>query len=127
MIERIKAIVSYYGMSDRAFALKCGIKQNTFSNQVNGARELSLSTVNAILISFEDISSEWLIRGKGEMLNSKNQSKDENTERISRLVDTIATLQGTINEQSKTIQVYEDKVRKLNGELTMLKNERNIR
>lgn len=127
MIERIKAIVSYYGMSDRAFALKCGIKQNTFSNQVNGARELSLSTVNAILISFEDISSEWLIRGKGEMLISKNQSKDENTERISRLVDTIATLQGTINEQAKTIQVYEDKVRKLNGELAMMKNERNIR
>mgnify|MGYP001073256725 FL=1 len=124
MIERIKAIVSYYGMSDRAFALKCGIKQNTFSNQVNGARELSLSTVNAILISFEDISSEWLIRGKGEMLISKNQSKDENTERISRLVDTIATLQGTINEQAKTIQRYEDKVRKLNGELTLLKNER---
>lgn len=127
MIERIKAIVSYYGMSDRAFALKCGIKQNTFSNQVNGARELSLSTVNAILISFEDISSEWLIRGKGEMLISKNQSKDENTERISRLVDTIATLQGTINEQAKTIQVYEDKVRKLNGELTFLKNERNAK
>ena len=114
-------------MSDRAFALKCGIKQNTFSNQMNGARELSLSTVNAILISFEDISSEWLLRGKGEMLISANQSKDENTERISRLVDTIATLQGTINEQAKTIQVYEDKVRKLNGELTMLKNERNIR
>lgn len=127
MIERIKAIVSYYGMSDRAFALKCGIKQNTFSNQVNGARELSLSTVNAILISFEDISSEWLIRGKGEMLISKNQSKDENTERISRLVDTIATLQGTINEQAKTIQVYEDKVRKLTGELTFLKNERNVK
>lgn len=127
MIERIKAIVSYYGMSDRAFALKCGIKQNTFSNQVNGARELSLSTVNAILISFEDISSEWLIRGKGEMLISKNQSKDENTERISRLVDTIATLQGTINEQAKTIQVYEDKVRKLNDELTMIKNERNAK
>ncbi len=127
MIERIKAIISYYSMSDRAFALKCGIKQNTFSNQMNGARELSLSTVNAILISFEDISSEWLLRGKGEMLISANQSKDENTERISRLVDTIATLQGTINEQSKTIQVYEDKVRKLNGELTMLKNERNIR
>lgn len=127
MIERIKAIVSYYSMSDRAFALKCGIKQNTFSNQVNGARELSLSTVNAILISFEDISSEWLIRGKGEMLISKNQSKDENTERISRLVDTIATLQGTINEQAKTIQVYEDKVRKLNGELTFLKNERNAK
>lgn len=127
MTERIKDIISYYGMTDRAFALKCGIKQNTFSNQINGARELSLATINAILITFEDISSEWLLRGKGEMLISANQSKDENTERISRLVDTIATLQGTINEQSKTIQVYEDKVRKLNGELAMMKNERNIR
>ena len=116
MIERIKAIISYYSMSDRAFALKCGIKQNTFSNQMNGARELSLSTVNAILISFEDISSEWLLRGKGEMLISANQSKDENTERISRLVDTIATLQGTINEQLKTIQALQEKERRLNGE-----------
>lgn len=91
---------------------------------MNGARELSLSTVNAILISFEDISSEWLLRGKGEMLISANQSKDENTERISRLVDTIATLQGTINEQSKTIQALQEKERRLNGELAMLKNER---
>ena len=77
--------------------------------------------------NYDDISAEWLFRGKGEMLISKNQSKDENTERISRLVDTIATLQGTINEQAKTIQVYEDKVRKLNGELTFLKNERNAK
>ena len=126
MIERIKAIVSYYGMSDRAFALKCGIKQNTFSNQVNGARELSLSTVNAILISFEDISSEWLIRGKGEMLISKNQSKDENTERISTLIDTITTLQKALNEQTKANLLQGEQIKKLTGELTMLKNEPNF-
>ena len=126
MIERIKAIVSYYGMSDRAFALKCGIKQNTFSNQVNGARELSLSTVNAILISFEDISSEWLIRGKGEMLISKNQSKDENTERISTLIDTITTLQKALNEQTKANLLQGEQIKKLTGELTMLKNERRV-
>ena len=36
---------------------------------------------------------------------------------------TVAAL-NHINEQAKTIQVYEDKVRKLNGELTLLKNER---
>lgn len=113
-------------MSDRAFAIKCGIKQNTFSNQLNGARELSLATINAILITFEDISSDWLLRGKGEMLISDSLKENDNTERISRLVDTITTLQGTINEQTKTIQLLSEENKKLSGELAMLKNERNI-
>ena len=94
------------------------------SRQLNGVSEISVPTINAILDNYDDISAEWLLRGKGEMLISANQSKDENTERISRLVDTIATLQGTINEQSKTIQALQEKERRLNGELAMLKNER---
>jgi hypothetical protein len=124
MISRIRTIISHYQMTDRAFAIKCGIKQNTFSNQLNGARELSLATISAILISFEDISSEWLLRGKGEMLLSAIKP-DSNIERMERLVDTIATLQGTINEQTKTIQLLADENRKVKGELAMLKNERN--
>lgn len=126
MIERIKALVSYYKMTDRAFAIKCGIKQNTLSNQLNGAREVSLSTTTAILITFEDISAEWLLRGKGEMLISANKQEDESTERISMLVDTIATLQKAINEQTKTIQMLSDENKRVKGELAMLKNERNI-
>lgn len=124
MISRIRTIISHYQMTDRAFAIKCGIKQNTFSNQLNGARELSLATINAILISFEDISSEWLLRGKGEMLLSAIKP-DSNIERMERLVDTIATLQGTINEQIKTIQLLTEDNKKVRGELAMLKNERN--
>lgn len=127
MISRIKEVIAYYKLTDRAFAIKCGIKQNTLSRQLNGVSEISVPTINAILDNYDDISAEWLFRGKGEMLISANQQKDENTERISRLVDTIATLQGTINEQSKTIQFYEEKERRLLGELAMLKNERNIR
>lgn len=127
MIERIKTIISYYSMSDRAFALKCGIKQNTFSNQMNGVRELSLTTVNAILNTFENISAEWLLRGEGNMLLSENQPQDESTERIAMLVDTITTLQATINEKTKTIQALEEANKRMNGELTMLKNERNAK
>jgi hypothetical protein len=125
MISRIRAIISHYQMTDRAFAIKCGIKQNTFSNQINGARELSLVTVNAILITFEDISSEWLLRGKGEMLLSAIKP-DANIERMERLVDTIATIQGTLNEYMKTNQLLTEELKKTKGELAMLKNERNI-
>ena len=126
MTSRIKEIIAYQGLSDRAFAIKCGVAQNTLNRQLNGVRELSLVTVNAILNTFEDISTEWLLRGKGEMLISESIKKDESTERITRLVDTIATLQGTINEQMKTIQLFTEENQKLKGELAMLKNERNI-
>ena len=126
MTSRIKEIIAYSGLSDRAFAIKCGVAQNTLNRQLNGVRELSLVTVNAILNTFEDISTEWLLRGQGEMLISESIKKDESTERITRLVDTIATLQGTINEQMKTIQLFTEENQKLKGELAMLKNERNI-
>lgn len=126
MTSRIKEIIAYSGLSDRAFAIKCGVAQNTLNRQLNGVRELSLVTVNAILNTFEDISTEWLLRGKGEMLISESIKKDESTERITRLVDTIATLQGTINEQMKTNQLLTEKLKKIEGELAMLKNERNV-
>lgn len=126
MINRIKEIIAYSGLSDRAFAIKCGVAQNTLNRQLNGVRELSLATVNAILNTFEDISTEWLLRGKGEMLISESTRKDESTERIARLVDTITILQGTINEQMKTIQLLNEENKRIKGELTLLKNERKI-
>ena len=131
MIERIKTLIAHYDLSIRAFAIKCGLKDNTLTNQLNGVRELSLATVNAILSTFEDISSEWLLRGKGTMLLSdveheRNIIPDSNMERMNRLVDTIATLQGALNEKDKTIKLLEEKVKRLETELAMIKNERKI-
>lgn len=131
MIERIKTIIAHYDLSIIAFAIKCGLKDNTLTNQLNGVRELSLATVNAILSTFEDISSEWLLRGKGTMLLSdveheRNIIPDSNMERMNRLVDTIATLQGALNEKDKTIKLLEEKVKRLETELAMIKNERKI-
>ena len=125
MISRIKEIITYSGLSDRAFALRCGLAQNTLNRQLNGVRELSLSTVNAILNTFVDISSEWLLRGKGQMLLSEVNNDAQNIERVTRLADTIANLQGTTNEQMKTIQLLTEDNKKIRGELAMLKNERN--
>lgn len=131
MIERIKTIITHYDLSIRAFAIKCGLKDNTLTNQLNGVRELSLATVNAILSTFEDVSSEWLLRGKGTMLLSdveheRNIIPDSNMERMNRLVDTIATLQGALNEKDKAIKLLEEKVKRLETELAMVKNERKI-
>lgn len=106
MVERVKQVIKYYNLSDRAFALKCGLKQNTFSNQLTGMRELSLTTISSILITFEEISAEWLLRGKGEMLLTSEQPT--NTEdRLNKLVDTITFQQDTIKNLQARIKELE--------------------
>ncbi|MBQ8728557.1 MAG: helix-turn-helix transcriptional regulator [Oscillospiraceae bacterium] len=121
MVNRVKEIITQAGLSDRAFALRCGITQNTLSRQLTGVSELSLSTINSILNNFPDVSAEWLLRGEGVMYKSQNSLLELNSNRMERLIDTITTLQETINEKSKTIQLLEEENRKLKTELTVKK------
>lgn len=90
MVERIKSLISHLGLSTRGFALNCGIRQNTLSNQLNGVRELSLSTITAILSAYPNVSSEWIMRGEGEMfkveaINAKSETIALLNERIKEL------------------------------------------
>lgn len=114
MIDRIKSLISHLGLSTRAFALNCGIRQNTLSNQLNGMRELSLSTVMAILSAYPEVSSNWLMRGEGDMF--KSEAVDANTGRVLKLVDTIATLQDAITAKNEVISTLNERLKKLEAE-----------
>lgn len=124
--SRIREIIQSTGITDNAFAKRIGITQSVIASMFQRGTEPSAKVITSILGKFENISAEWLIRGIGNMLISDNQLKDENVERITMLVDTIATLQKTINEQMKTIQMLSEENKRFKGELAMLKNERNI-
>lgn len=115
MTERIKTLISHLGLSTRAFALNCGIRQNTLSNQLNGVRELSLQTVIAIIKTYPEVSADWLISGEGTMF--KENMPDCNAERVLKLVDTINTLQDTINAKSETIATMAKRITELENQL----------
>ena len=125
MINRIRKRIALSGLSDRAFAIKCGIKQNTLSRQLGGVSEVSASTINAILDNYEEISAEWLLRGKGSMLLQKEET-EPGMDKLKSIVYTIANLQDEINEKTMLTQRLLEENQKLKGELAMLKNERNI-
>ena len=76
MINRILKLIETktYG-NEKDFALQIGIKQQTINNYTKGKRTLSLDAIIAILTAYEDVSAEWLLRGKGEMLISDNLPK----------------------------------------------------
>lgn len=73
VLQRVKELFDIKGFkSEKSLADAIGIKQRTFNQQLTGQRALSLDTVLAILSSFEDLSAEWLLRGKGEVLDEDN-------------------------------------------------------
>lgn len=113
MITRIESLRDYFGLSTRAFAIKCGINQQTLFNQLKGIRAISLDTVISICKTFPEISRDWLLLGEGDMF--KSQSRE--TERINKLVDTIATLQESINTKSETIALLNEKIKLLESQI----------
>ena len=86
--------------------MSCGIAQNTLSRQLNGARELSLTTVYTVLSCHPEISAEWLMRGNGEMLLTSEQPTDTE-DRLNKLVDTITFQQDTIKNLQARIKELE--------------------
>lgn len=103
MLSRLQEIVSYSGLSVRAFASSCGVSQATFDKQLRGRSQVSVETLQAVLASYPEISTEWLMRGSGNMLLDQTNADKDSSELINRLVDAIATLQATINNRNSQI------------------------
>ena len=122
---RIREIILSAGITDSAFAKRIGVTQSVIASMFQRGTEPSAKVLTSILLTYEDVSAEWLLRGKGQMLLSE-VTPDPNIEQMKRLVDTITTLQGIITEQTKTNQLLTEELKKAKGELTMLKNERNV-
>ena len=122
---RIREIILSAGITDSSFAKRIGVTQSVIASMFQRGTEPSAKVLTSILLTYEDISAEWLLRGKGQMLLSE-VTPDPNIEQMKRLVDTITTLQGIITEQTKTNQLLTEELKKAKGELTMLKNERNV-
>ena len=108
---RIREIILSAGITDSAFAKKIGVTQSVIASMFQRGTEPSAKVLTSILLTYEDISAEWLLRGKGQMLLSE-ETPDPNIERMERLVDTIATLQGTLNEYMRTNQLLTDELKK---------------
>ena len=72
MLERLKDVILAKSSSILDFSNKIGVPQTTLNNQIKSPRGVSVSVILLTLHTFPDISAEWLLRGKGEMILSDN-------------------------------------------------------
>lgn len=121
ILQRIKDFREYTGMSKSTLASSIGMEQTTLNNQFLGKRGLSIDLIVGMLSSFSELSAEWLLRDRGNMLLDKYGDSPEATqlklyERIESLVGTIESLQEMIEIKNKIIHQQEDEISKLKNQ-----------
>ena len=67
MVDRIKLIMTAKNLAPSAFADVIGVQRSAISHLLSGRNNPSLDFIQKILRKFPEISSEWLLTGKGEM------------------------------------------------------------
>lgn len=116
ILNRINEFRDYSAISKSTLAATIGVEQTTLNNQLIGKRGLSLDTVIALLKTFEDLSSEWLLRDRGDMFLTKYDGSFEAdnlkmAQRIDKLIGTIETMQESIDLKNKSIDLYKEELK----------------
>lgn len=76
VLQRVKMIYETKSTSETQFAKQIGASQKTINQQFKGERSISLDTIIQVLSAFEDISAEWLLRGKGDMYVQEKECEE---------------------------------------------------
>jgi transcriptional regulator with XRE-family HTH domain len=140
MVERINKIKEEKARSERDFALKVGVKPNTMNQYLSGERGVSLDVVLKILDTFPDISSDWLLFGKGEMHKSEvaftgRESESEldlhaqlaKTEaELARTRDELAKAEAAVENMQELLGYHREKIADLTKQLVIAKKGRKI-
>lgn len=120
MIKRINLLIKNKAKSVREFAAMIGVQQNTLNQQLIGSRKVSLETISAILSSFDDISAEWLLRGKGNMYNTENSMPDIKTGDMQKIYETV------VKDKDEQIEKMKAEINQLVGENSIMREQLGI-
>lgn len=72
VIERIKYIIEQEGETPRSFASTIKFNYSTLNNYLTGRRvTIDSELIRRVILSYDNISAEWLLIGKGPILKSE--------------------------------------------------------
>lgn len=76
MIQRIKSLISVKNLSASQFADLLGVQRSNISHILSGRNKPSLDFILKITEHFPSVSTEWLLKGKGEMFYLEEKRED---------------------------------------------------
>ena len=90
VIERINVVLKHFCKTPNGLANMLEMIPSTVNRQLKGDQALSSKVIEGVLSVFPDVSAEWLLRGKGEMLISE--------------LTTLAKMQDTKGRESDVVE-----------------------
>lgn len=72
MKDRIKGILDHFRITPSKFADTIGMQRSAVSHILSGRNKPGLDFLSKILDSYAEISGDWLVTGKGDMLRKKS-------------------------------------------------------
>ena len=72
VVERINTVLVTYKKTPNSLANMLVMTPSTVNRQLKGDQALSSKVVEGVLATFPEVSAEWLMRGRGEMLIADN-------------------------------------------------------
>lgn len=88
--QRIEKIAEYYDISVRKLSQKCGLSTTFYRSCQN----FTIRTVNKITQAFPEVSRDFLLTGRGEMINGQ-RSTDETKKEMPSIVSNVMELINT--------------------------------
>lgn len=115
-IERLEQLMEYKSLNQRSLSKEIGFSYSTVNKYCNKkSNTIDFELIYRLVSHYSDINANWLIQGKGEMLQNNEPAED----RMNKLIDTITFQQDTI----KTLQA---RIKELEAELIISNNQKNI-
>ena len=121
-IERVDALIAHIGISQAAFARRCGVEPSNLNKRLSGEVKFTDNYFAKIAHAF-NVNFEWLRNGIGEMFTEEktigkaqfaafNQVLDANTSPVSQNIISGDNYQGTltINATDGKITALEQKI-----------------
>ncbi len=69
--KRISELMFQLGKNQSTFATSIGVSQTTVRNVINDITKPSYEFIETILSEYNNVNSDWLLRGEGEMFKSE--------------------------------------------------------
>lgn len=91
ILERIKEYIDCKGITVAAFERSIGMSNASFGKSLKNRGAIGSDKIENILSMYTDLSSEWLLTGKGDMLKSDNE----------KLIETHKTFGGSAKSSNK--------------------------
>lgn len=115
-IERLEQLMKYKSLNQRSLSKEIGFSYSTVNKYCNKkSNTIDFELIYRLISHYSDISANWIIQGKGEMLQNNEPEED----RMNKFIDTITFQQDTI----KTLQA---RIKELEAELIISNNQKNI-